>query len=174
VQKDCAYQPPGNRPELIQLNWDELEFWTQALAVPARRNVTDPSYSRGEQLFIQAQCAVCHVPEMKAGGLPGLPQIKDQIFHAYTDLLLHDMGEELADNRPDFQAGGRDWRTPPLWAIGLSETVSGTTAMMHDGRARNATEAILWHGGDALAARETFRNMSKADREALLQFLSSI
>jgi CxxC motif-containing protein (DUF1111 family) len=174
VQKDCAYQPPGNRPELIQLNWDELEFWTQALAVPARRNVTDPSYSRGEQLFIQAQCAVCHVPEMKAGGLPGLPQIKDQIFHAYTDLLLHDMGEELADNRPDFQAGGRDWRTPPLWAIGLSETVSGTTAMMHDGRARNATEAILWHGGEALAARETFRNMSKADREALLQFLSSI
>jgi CxxC motif-containing protein (DUF1111 family) len=174
VQKDCAFQPPGNQPELIDINWEELEFWTQALAVPARRNVGDPGYARGEQLFAQAQCAVCHVPEMKAGTLPGLPQIKDQIFHAYTDLLLHDMGEELADNRPDFGAGGRDWRTQPLWAIGLSEIVGGSTAMLHDGRARNATEAILWHGGEASASREAFRTMPKADREALLRFLDSI
>ncbi len=174
VQKDCAYQPPGNQPELIDINWEELEFWTQALAVPARRNVGDPDYARGERLFAQAQCAVCHVPEMKAGPLPGLPQITDQVFHAFTDLLLHDMGEELADHRPDFKAGGRDWRTQPLWALGLSETVSGSTAMLHDGRARNTTEAILWHGGEASGAREAFRNMSKADRDALLKFLSSI
>jgi CxxC motif-containing protein (DUF1111 family) len=174
VQADCAYQPPGNQPELVEVNWDELEFWTQALAVPARRNVGDADFRSGARLFVEAQCAVCHVPEMKAGALPGLPQIQGQVFHAYTDLLLHDMGEELADGRPDFKAGPRDWRTPPLWGLGLSQTVSGSTAMLHDGRARNATEAILWHGGEAEAAREAFRNMQKADREALLKFLSSI
>jgi CxxC motif-containing protein (DUF1111 family) len=138
VQTDCAYQPPGNQPELIDINWTELEFWTQALAVPARRNADDPEVKRGEQLFAEAQCAVCHVPEMKAGELPGLKQTRDQVFHAYTDLLLHDMGEDLADHRPEFKASGRDWRTPPLWALGLSETVGGSAAMLHDGRARNA------------------------------------
>jgi CxxC motif-containing protein (DUF1111 family) len=174
VQTDCAYQPPGNQPELIEINWDELEFWTRALAVPARRSVGDAEFRRGERLFGEAKCAVCHVPEMKAGVLPGLPQIEGQAFHAYTDLLLHDMGEELADGRPDFKAGPRDWRTPPLWGLGLSQTVNGSTAMLHDGRARNATEAILWHGGEAESAREAFRNMPKTDREALLKFLSSI
>jgi CxxC motif-containing protein (DUF1111 family) len=174
VQEACAFQPPGNQPELIEVNWDEIEFWTQALAVPARRNVGDADYRRGERLFEAAKCGVCHVPEMTAGPLPGLPQIKGQVFHAYTDLLLHDMGEGLADNRPEFLAGGRDWRTPPLWAIGLSEVVSASTAMLHDGRARNLTEAILWHGGEAQASREAFRSLPKADREALLKFLSSI
>ena len=174
VQVDCAYQPPGNQPELVEVNWDELEFWTQALAVPARRNVGDADFRSGERLFAEAKCAVCHVPEMKAGVLPGLPQIEGQVFRPYTDLLLHDMGEELADGRPDFKAGPRDWRTPPLWGLGLSHTVSGSTAMLHDGRARNPTEAILWHGGEAQTAREAFRSMPKADREALLKFLSSI
>ena len=96
-----------------------------------------PTSGAGERLFGEAKCAVCHVPEMKAGVLPGLPQIEGQVFRAYTDLLLHDMGEELADGRPDFKAGPRDWRTPPLWGLGLSHTVSGSTAMLHDGRARN-------------------------------------
>jgi CxxC motif-containing protein (DUF1111 family) len=174
VQVDCAYQPPGNQPELVEVNWDELEFWTQALAVPVRRDVGDADFRSGERLFAEAKCAVCHVPEMKAGVLPGLPQTEGQVFHPYTDLLLHDMGEELADGRPDFKAGPRDWRTPPLWGFGLSQTVNGSTAMLHDGRARNATEAILWHGGEAETAREAFRNMPKAGREALLKFLSSI
>jgi CxxC motif-containing protein (DUF1111 family) len=174
VQEDCAYQPPGNQPELIDLNWEELEFWTQALAVPSRRNTDTPGFKRGERLFAEAKCTICHVPELKAGPLPGLPQIEGQVFRAYTDLLLHDMGEDLADHRPEFRAGGRDWRTPPLWGIGLSETVSKSTAMLHDGRARNATEAILWHGGEALGSREAFRNMSRSDREALLAFLASI
>jgi CxxC motif-containing protein (DUF1111 family) len=84
------------------------------------------------------------------------------------------MGEELADNRPEFKAGGRDWRTQPLWGIGLSETVSGPLALLHDGRARNIAEAILWHGGEAMVSRETFRSMPKADREALVKFVESI
>ena len=105
---------------------------------------------------------------------PLLPPLAGQTFHAYTDLLLHDMGEELADHRPDFKAGGRDWRTQPLWGIGLSATVNGSTAMLHDGRARNAVEAILWHGGEAQPSRDAFMKMPKADREALLKFLDSI
>ncbi len=175
VQELCKLQPPGNNPELIQRNWDELEFWTLGLAVPARRNVEDAQFKRGEKLFEAAQCAVCHVPELKtASQFPALPQLANQTFRAYTDLLLHDMGEELADGRPDFKASGREWRTQPLWGLGLSETVSGSTAMLHDGRARNAGEAILWHGGEAEASREAYKRMPKADRQALLKFLESI
>ena len=103
-----------------------------------------------------------------------LPQLEKQTFHAYTDLLLHDMGDELADGRPGFAAGPRDCRTPPLWGLGLSEIVSGSTAMLHDGRARNATEAILWHGGEASVSRDAFARMTKEDRAALLKFLASI
>jgi len=111
---------------------------------------------------------------MKTGKFSKLPQLSDQVFHAYTDMLLHDMGDGLADGRPDFAAGPRDWRTPPLWGLGLSQTVSASTAMLHDGRARNTSEAILWHGGEAEAAREAFRNMTKADRAALVRFVESI
>jgi CxxC motif-containing protein (DUF1111 family) len=147
----------------------------QGLAVPARRGINDPEVRRGEKLFAEAKCAVCHVPEMKtAATFPPLPQLANQTFRAYTDLLLHDMGEELADGRPDFKAGPRDWRTPPLWGLGLSQTVSGSTAMLHDGRARNVAEAILWHGGEAEVSGEAYRNMSKADREALVRFVESI
>ena len=137
--------------------------------------MSDPQVRRGEIVFGQAQCAACHLPEMKtARAFPPLPQLANQTFHAYTDLLLHDMGEQLADGRPDFEAGPRDWRTPPLWGLGLSATVNGSTALLHDGRARNATEAILWHGGEAAGSREAFRNMGKADRDALVRFLDSI
>lgn len=175
IQTACAAQPPGNNPELVDANWEELEFWTLALAVPARRNVQDAQFQRGERLFSEAKCAVCHVPEMKtAEQFPAFKQLADQTFHAYTDLLLHDMGEELADGRPDFQAGGRDWRTQPLWGLGLSKTVNGSTAMLHDGRARTVPEAILWHGGEAAVSREAFRNMPKADRDALVKFVESI
>jgi CxxC motif-containing protein (DUF1111 family) len=174
IQKDCAAQPPGNQPELIDINWEELVFWTEALAVPARRNVTDPDFVRGETLFEQAKCAVCHVPELNAKKIEALPQTEGQLVRAYTDLLLHDMGEELADNRPEFRASGRDWRTQPLWGIGISEIVSGPLALLHDGRARSVAEAILWHGGEAEISREAFRNMPKPDRDALVKFVESI
>jgi CxxC motif-containing protein (DUF1111 family) len=174
-QVDCAAQPPGNQPELIDNDWEELEFWTQALAVPARRNVDDPQFKRGERLFEETKCAQCHVPELKTGGkFPKLPQLANQTFRAYTDLLLHDMGEELADGRPDFKAGPRDWRTQPLWGLGLSRTVNGSSAMLHDGRARTLTEAIMWHGGEAAAAREAFSRLSREERGALMFFLESI
>ena len=174
VQTVCEKQLPGNFPEIIDHEIDALELWLQGLAVPARRDVDDPAVRRGAALFLSAQCAVCHAPEMKTGKFPKLPQLSDQAFHAYTDLLVHDMGEGLADGRPDFEAGPLDWRTPALWGLGLSQMVSGSTAMLHDGRARNVTEAILWHGGEAAGARKAFRNMPKSDRDALVKFVEAI
>jgi len=174
VQVVCSKQLPGNFPEIIDHEIDAVELWLQGLAVPARRDVADSGVKRGAELFAGAQCAVCHVPELRTGRFSNLPQLSDQVFHAYTDLLLHDMGEELADGRPDFAAGPRDWRTPALWGLGLSQTVSGSTAMLHDGRARNVSEAILWHGGEAESAREAFRNMTRQERADLVRFVEAI
>ncbi len=149
-------------------------FYVQTLAVPARRNLDDPQVQRGEDLFHEAQCTGCHIPTIRTGVLAGVPEVSNQTIHPYTDLLLHDMGDGLADGRPDFVATGREWRTPPLWGIGLTRRVQGHTFFLHDGRARNLTEAILWHGGEAEAAREAFRLMPVDEREALLSFLESL
>ena len=174
VQAVCAKLLPGNFPEIISHEIDALELWLQGLAVPARRNVNDAGVRRGAELFAQAQCAVCHVAELKTGSLTSLPQLSNQVFHAYTDMLLHDMGEGLADGRPDFAAGPRDWRTPALWGLGLSGLVTGGNALLHDGRARSVEEAILWHGGEAESAREAFRNLPARERKALVRFVESI
>ena len=173
-QRACRKRAPGLVPEQSDRAFDALLFYLRALPVPARRHADDPAVLRGEQLFAQAQCAVCHLPELRTGAYPALPALARQSMHAYTDLLLHDMGEGLADGRPDFLAGPRDWRTPPLWGIGLGATVDGHASLLHDGRARNATEAILWHGGEAQGSREAFRAMSAAEREALLAFVNSL
>ena len=174
IQTACRKRPLGMVPEQPDQAFNELLFYTRALGVPARRRVVDPVTARGERLFSQAQCTVCHVPEMKTGQYPALPQLGHQIIRPYTDLLLHDMGEGLADGRPDFRAGPRDWRTPPLWGIGLSQKVNGNASLLHDGRARSMTEAILWHDGEAEVSREAFRHMLKPERDALLAFLSSL
>jgi len=142
--------------------------------VPARRNVDHPDVKRGEGLFAQASCSGCHTPELKTGAKTAIPAAANLVIHPYTDLLLHDMGEQLADGRPDFKANGREWRTPPLWSVGLLHTVSGHSDLLHDGRARNVTEAILWHGGQAEKAREAFVAMPKADRAALVKFVESL
>ncbi len=161
-------------PEIDQETLDATTFYVQTLAVPARRDIDDPIAQRGERLFVETQCAACHIPMIQTGVLPGLPGLSNQTIYPYTDLLLHDMGEGLADGRPDFQATGREWRTPPLWGIGLTERVSGHTFFLHDGRARTLMEAIMWHGGEAAGAREQVRHMSAADRDALIAFLKSL
>ncbi len=119
-------------------------------------------------------CAGCHTPSHTTGIVEGQPQLSNQRIWPYTDLLLHDMGEGLADNRPEGVADGREWRTAPLWGIGLTQTVSGHTFFLHDGRARNVEEAILWHGGEAQAARDAYAALSKEEREALLAFVNSL
>jgi len=163
-----------DEPELDEETLGLTTFYVQTLAVPARRNLTDPKVRRGEQLFRQAKCGSCHVSEQRTGSLAGVPEVSNQVIYPYTDLLLHDMGEGLADGRPDFDADGREWKTPPLWGIGLSNVVNGHTLFLHDGRARSLLEAILWHGGEGEASREAVRNMSPEDRRALIAFLESL
>ena len=174
IQVACRKRPRGMIPEQPARAFNELLFYTRALAVPARRHAEDPEVLRGEFLFAQAQCAACHVSAIKTGDYPAFPALGGQTIHPYTDLLLHDMGEGLADGRPDFLAGPRDWRTPPLWGIGLSGKVNGNASLLHDGRARNLTEAIVWHDGEAAVARDAFVRMPKPEREALLAFLNSL
>jgi CxxC motif-containing protein (DUF1111 family) len=175
AQKACASAPAADaQPELEPLRKDSIVMHTYALAVPARRRLDDPSALRGEALFRDIGCAKCHVPEMTTGVLADWPELSRQTIRPFTDLLLHDMGPALADGRPDFLASGSEWRTPPLWGLGLVETIDGALFLMHDGRARGFAEAILWHGGQAEGAKERFRLLPKADRDALVSFLSSL
>ena len=164
----------GDDPELSDEILDVVTFYIQTLAVPARRNLDDPNVQRGEELFESAGCSGCHIPTLRTGTLAEVPAVSNQTIHPYTDLLLHDMGPGLADNRPDFLAGGSEWRTPPLWGIGLIKVVNGHTNLLHDGRARGLLEAILWHGGEAEQSREAVQNMSASDRDALIAFLESL
>jgi CxxC motif-containing protein (DUF1111 family) len=186
TQKQCLELPSaskcggqggctGNyRPEVIPSRLSNITSYLQTLAVPARREAKASVVQHGEALFGQAGCGACHVPELRTGAKPAISAAADLIIHPYTDLLLHDMGEELADGRPDFAAGGRQWRTAPLWGIGLLRQVNGHTDLLHDGRARNVAEAILWHGGQAEKSREAFRHLSKAERDALVRFVESL
>ncbi|MCU0424112.1 MAG: c-type cytochrome [Candidatus Kapabacteria bacterium] len=161
-------------PEVNDRILNDVVHYTRTLGVPARRNVNDASVQRGKLLFDQAKCSACHTPSMQTGNLQGVPEVSNQTIFAYTDMLLHDMGEGLADNRPDFLANGREWRTTPLWGLGLTAAVNGHTFLLHDGRARNIMEAILWHGGEALASRDYVRRLPKGDRDALMAFLNSL
>ncbi|MGE0430795.1 MAG: di-heme oxidoredictase family protein [Planctomycetota bacterium] len=160
-------------PELADLQLEQLLQYIRTLAVPARRNPDDAITLRGEQLFLDAGCASCHTPTLVTGNTHPVVALRDQTIHPFTDLLLHDMGDELADDRQVFVATGNEWRTPPLWGLGLRNVVNPDTRLLHDGRARTTAEAILWHGGESLAAREAFRNLPADDRHALLQFVES-
>ena len=163
-----------HRAEVTAETVADVAFYTQTLGVPARRNLDDPTTSRGETVFYAAGCNGCHTPTLRTGSFQGLPEVSNQVIHPYTDLLIHDMGPGLADGRPDFQASGSEWRTPPLWGIGLIETVNGHTRFLHDGRAYNLMEAILWHGGEATRARDRVTRLSRDDRQALISFLNSL
>ena len=174
VQEGCKAMLPGDKIELREKMLEDLTFWVMSLDVPAPRGLDQPIVKRGEKLFVQARCASCHVPELRTGEFPALPQLSKRSFRAYTDMLIHDMGAGLADGRPDFKAGPRDWRTPPLWGIGLSKQVNGSTHLLHDGRTRNVLEAILWHGGEAQALRERFAGFTKAQREDLIAFVNAL
>ncbi|HEX6837619.1 MAG TPA: di-heme oxidoredictase family protein, partial [Polyangia bacterium] len=174
-QTACAAAPPSmSQPNLGTLEGQAMVVHGMALAVPAARDVTAPAFVRGEALFTQAGCATCHVPKIVTGTLDGYPALSSQTIRPFTDLALHDMGPGLADGRPDYLATGSEWRTPPLWGLGLLPAVNDHQMLLHDGRARGFAEAILWHGGQAEAAKEAFRTMAKADRDALVTFLQSL
>ena len=172
-QGECQAAPNGGEPEIGAERLGKVTLYTQTLAVPAMRGVDDPAVQRGARLFAAAGCAVCHTPMHVTGEHP-VAALSGQVIYPYTDLLLHDMGPELADGRPDFGAGGQEWRTPPLWGIGLVATVNGHTLFLHDGRARGLVEAILWHGGEGAAARDAFKGFDQDARDALIRFLESL
>jgi CxxC motif-containing protein (DUF1111 family) len=179
AQQFCLEAPNGNTPRHGNLEvstelLDLLAFYTRNLAVPARRKHDDPLVLHGKSLFQTLACGGCHRGPYTTATVPDEPHLSGQKIWPYTDLLLHDMGDDLADHRPEGAADGREWRTPPLWGIGLTEVVSGHTLFLHDGRARNLEEAILWHGGEAVAARNGYAALAKQDRDALLAFLKSL
>lgn len=173
AETECSAAPDGGAPELPDEKVDRVVLYSRTLAVPARRDFDDPDVQRGHTLFETSGCAACHTPSFRTGDFE-IEELADQDIFPYTDLLLHDMGPDLADGRPDFLATGTEWRTPPLWGLGLVQVVNHHDTLLHDGRARGPAEAILWHGGEAEASREAFRKMSKGDREALLAFLESL
>jgi CxxC motif-containing protein (DUF1111 family) len=174
TQAECTAAPHGGEPELSEDLLDDVTTYSRLLAVPARRDVDDPKVLAGREQFHALGCADCHVPNLHTGTLAGFPELSDQSIWPYTDLLLHDMGEGLADGRPDFEADGREWRTPPLWGIGLFAVVNDHTFYLHDGRARNIAEAILWHAGEAESAKQAFVEAHASDRATLLGFLESL
>ena len=167
------FPAPDGTSEIDEATLVAATAYSQTLAVPARRRMDDPEVRRGETLFAEAGCDGCHVDTLETGAHK-YPALAGHVIHPYTDLLLHDMGEGLADGRPDFAASGREWRTPALWGVGLAQTVLPYSGYLHDGRARTFEEAILWHGGEAEAARERFTRLPADDRGAMVSFLRSL
>ncbi len=176
-QPACLSAPHGESgqdPEIKRSLMRLVAFYARNLAVPRRRNPANVNVLAGKQLFHEAGCAQCHRPSFTTGMDSPDPNLRNQKIWPYTDLLLHDMGDGLADNRSEGQANGREWRTPPLWGIGLTKIVSGHTQFLHDGRARSLLEAILWHDGEARQSRQRFEKLSTADRERLIAFVESL
>lgn len=159
--------------EIDEATMNRAAMYTQTLAVPRRDRWDAPEVRNGEALFVSTGCAACHVEELHTGAHE-ISALVDQTIHPYTDLLLHNMGFDLADGRPDFLASGTEWRTAPLWGLGVTQTVLPYSGYLHDGRARSIEEAILWHGGEAERAMETFRTLPASDREDMLAFLHSL
>jgi CxxC motif-containing protein (DUF1111 family) len=153
---------------------DLVAFYSRNLAVPVRRDVDDPQVLAGKALFYEFGCASCHVPKYVTRRDAPQPEHRFQLIWPYSDLLLHDMGPGLADDAPVGDASGSEWRTAPLWGIGLTETVNGHTNFLHDGRARNLLEAVLWHGGEAEAAKDRVVDATPDERKALIRFLESL
>lgn len=179
AQKACLDRPAGVQKRLGDTEapdpvLDLVTFYSENLAVPARRNIGKPEVLAGKAAFYQAGCISCHTPKYVTSRKAGNKAQAFQLIWPYSDFLLHDMGEGLADGQQVGDANGNEWRTAPLWGIGLTERVNGHTFFLHDGRARNLTEAILWHGGEAQSARDAFAAMDAGTRADLISFLESL
>ncbi len=173
-QIDCQNAMDGGDPELSDAILDRVDLYSATLAVPGRRNWENQEVLVGKGLFNQIGCVQCHKPKVTTGKHEKIPEFNNLEIRPYTDLLLHDMGEGLADHRPDGLANGSEWRTPPLWGIGMIETVNQHTFFLHDGRARNLEEAILWHGGEGEQSKKNFMNLNQMERNNLIKFLESL
>jgi len=164
----------ANSPDIDDSKFNRVVTYLRTLAPPAQRNANDPSVKRGDILFNKIGCSKCHIPTLRTASVAAIDELKNQPIKPYTDLLLHDMGEGLADGIKDSLASGSEWRTPPLWGIGLTKTVNGNTFFLHDGRARSIEEAILWHGGEGSNSRKNYSSLSLDDKDDLLNFINSL
>jgi CxxC motif-containing protein (DUF1111 family) len=173
-QTVCREAPSGGDPEVDDPMLERVTFDAMTLAPPARREVAESDVLRGRELFARFGCASCHVPSVTTGELEGFPELSNQRIWPHTDLLLHDLGPELAEDHAVHRASGSEWRTPPLWGLGFLPQVNGHVSLLHDGRARGFAEAILWHGGEAEASREAFRTADAAERAELVRYLESL
>ena len=179
AQEQCLAMPNGVQKRLGDTEapdpvLDLVTFYSENLAPPARRAIDDATVLKGKSLFYASGCVACHTPKYVTSRKAENKAHRFQLIWPHSDFLLHDMGEGLADGQAVGDASGREWRTQPLWGIGLTETVNGHTFFLHDGRARNLTEAILWHGGEAQGARDRFAALEPDDRKALIAFLESL
>jgi CxxC motif-containing protein (DUF1111 family) len=174
IQVQCRSAEHGGKPEIPNRDIERLTRYLMFLGVPPRRQPTAPAVIRGAEFFDDFGCARCHRPQLRTNKLAQPSWLADQTFSAYTDLLVHDMGPALSDPRMSHLESAREWRTAPLWGIGLIETVNGHQQLLHDGRANGVAEAILWHGGEATASRERFRLAPKQDRDDLVAFVNDL
>jgi CxxC motif-containing protein (DUF1111 family) len=175
LQIECIQNKTNNDISDERLN--HVTTYTQLLSVPKRRNFESLKVNKGREHFYRVNCVACHTPAYVTSSTNEIEIIRHQKIYPYTDLLLHDMGDGLADHVSDFNFEGastREWRTPPLWGLGLVETVNGHTRYLHDGRARSLEEAILWHGGEAEEAKKKFQRLSLDQRVELIEFLKSL
>ncbi|UTV97961.1 c-type cytochrome [Marinomonas rhizomae] len=178
-QRDCMQSPNGNSSHLDNLEVDKqqtrlVDLFVSLSSPPAMRNLTNKTFLEGKRLFDDGRCASCHTPKMETGNSSEFAVLNNRTFYPFTDMLLHDMGPELAGGFPNFSASPSEWRTAPLWGIGLSKKVSGRVSFLHDGRAQTIEEAILWHGGEANQSKEYYKNLNKEQREKLIYFLESL
>ncbi len=173
-QNMYANIPNGGNPEVDDNALEKIVNYVKMLSVPARRDFKDTEVLQGKTIFTNLKCGSCHYEKFETGNNSPIVALNNQKIRPYTDLLLHDMGAGLADNRPDYKATGTEWRTPPLWGIGLLQTVNNHTFLLHDGRARNVEEAILWHSGEAEKSKNDFKKLSSQERKNLIKFVNSL
>jgi len=173
-QTDCLEAALGGSPNIEDLLLGRVVIYSMLLAVPSRQDYASDDVLRGKELFGEAGCEACHTANHVTGTLAGFPELENQSIWPYTDMLLHDMGDELSDNRQSFEAEGNEWRTPPLWGLRFYPEVNGHNLLMHDGRARGVAEAILWHGGEGTFSRDAFTDMDALDRQTLIRFVESL
>lgn len=182
-QKPCKEKVAGDKPDVSDGIMDKVVFYSRNLGVPIRHDAKDETVLKGKKLFYDAGCTGCHTPSFRTASMATQSETAmtiiekeqaNQLIWPYSDFLLHDMGPELADNRPEFLASGSEWRTPALWGIGHSKAVNKKAGFMHDGRARTLMEAVLWHGGEASQSKNKVLEMNARQRRALMAFIKSL
>lgn len=173
-ETECQGAMGGGDPEISEELLERVVRYSELLAVPARLGFAEENVLRGKAVFSELGCQGCHTPSHRTSDSATVEELQGQSIWPYTDLLLHDMGEALSDDRPSFAAAGSEWRTAPLWGLGHYPDVNGHDRLLHDGRARGVAEAILWHGGEAEAIKQAFVELSQSDRLDLITFVESL